>query len=337
MQISRDLWAAALGLLWLSAGPGSARADPPPAAQGSVPGESASEASQVSESKGGYATSLKQAFEEDPSREVVRGHFDQGSPPHTHRYYCLVDPKTGKTEPNGVAGQLVKRRDGMTGIKDPAVSPLSCADAEQKGLLVTTGYLVKGRVGSSPTVVTAAAVGAGSATANPGSASTAPPTTAAPVPPQPASVAAPVLPPPPPAAAGPVDSTVQTEILAVFARFIFGQNAHDRAAVAEVLLDSKDFVWAPERGDPVFGYQPALDAFEQAWRATWRLDPQLKELRVASPAPGVAVLITPLLYTAGAAGRAAATVPVRWSGVFIKASSGWRIAAIFIAPLNESR
>ena len=373
MQISRDSWAAALGLLWLCAGQGSAQADPPPAAPESVPGESASAPSQVSESKGGYATSLKQAFEEDPSREVVRGHFDQGSPPHTHRYYCLVDPKTAKTEPNGVAGQLTKRRDGMTGIKEPAVSPLSCADAQQKGLLVTTGYLVKGPVGSStgsspgstataqgttadvsraggkvssPTGELSSPAGnAGSSAGVPsgapgsvggGSAGGATASLGNPGGP-PASMTAPVPRPPEPAAAGPVNSSVQTEILAVYARFIFGQNAHDRAAVAEVLLDSKDFVLAEYGGNSVWGYQEALDYFEQQWRGTWRLDPQLKELHVASPATGVAVLITPLLYTSGAAGHAGSTVPVRWGGMFVRTNSGWRISAIFIAPLRDWR
>jgi hypothetical protein len=333
MQISRRLWASALGLLWLCGALVSAGADPPPAAEGSVPAESTSGEAQVSESKGGYATSLRQAFEEDPTREVVRGHFEQGTPPHTHRYYCLVDPKTGKTEPNGVAGQLVKRRDGMTGIQDPAVSPLSCADAQQKGLLVTTGYVVKGRA-AGPVAVPAAA-STGSATASPAGSGAAQPMRAAPAAP-PASVAAPVLSPPQPAAAGPVDSSVQTEILAVFARFIFAENAHDHAAVAEVLLNSKDFVLAEYGGNPVWGYQEAMDALESQWRGTSRLDPQLKELHVVSPAAGVAVLITPLLQMSGAAGRAVMTVAVRWSGVFVKTASGWRIAAIFTAPLKDA-
>ena len=81
----------------------------------------------------------------------VRGHFDVGSPPNTQRYYCLVNIKTGKSELNGVAGQLVLRADKMTGIKGAAVSPLSCADAEQKGILITGGYVLSGSVSSKIT------------------------------------------------------------------------------------------------------------------------------------------------------------------------------------------
>jgi hypothetical protein len=54
----------------------------------------------------------------------------------------LVDPKTGKKEPNGVLGQPVPLADGMTGIKAGSVSLYSCDDAEKQRVLVTTGYVV---------------------------------------------------------------------------------------------------------------------------------------------------------------------------------------------------
>src|SRR5882672_10417581 len=95
---------------------------------------------QTSPPRENFFSSLKQAFKQDLDREVVRGHFDVGSPPDTHRYYCLVDAKTGKSEANGVAGEPVLRPDGMTGIKAGAVSFYSCATVEQQGILVTTGY-----------------------------------------------------------------------------------------------------------------------------------------------------------------------------------------------------
>ena len=88
----------------------------------------------------------------------------------------------------------------------------------------------------------------------------------------------------------------------------------------------------PVRGDSIWGYTEALAAFEQQWKGTWKLDPQLQDLRIASVAPGSAVLITPLLYTSGDPGKAATTVPIRWGGVFVKTKAGWRIASIFITP-----
>jgi ketosteroid isomerase-like protein len=91
---------------------------------------------------GNFLSSLKQSFSEDYEHEVVRGHFDIGPAPNSHRYYCLVNPNTGKTENNGIAGTPVRRRDGMTGIEGASVSFYSCSDAESKGLLVTNEYHV---------------------------------------------------------------------------------------------------------------------------------------------------------------------------------------------------
>ena len=300
--------ALALGLLFLSS-VGSSRADPPAAGAGSGDG-------QVSDSKGGFMSSIRQAFGEDFDREVVRGHFDVGSPPDAHRYYCLVDTKTGKREPNGVAGQLVTRRDGMTGIKGGAVAPLSCADAEQKGLLVTSGYVLKGRA-------------AGAVVAAPPPPPAPPAVASAPA--SAPAVAAPAASVTVPAAAEPAGG----DVMATYARFIAGQNAHDPAAVAAVLLDSRELVWAQYGGQSIWGQQEVMEAFQKEWKGTWKLDPQLTEARVENPAAGVAVLITPLLYTFGDPGATPVTVPIRWGGVFVKTSSGWRIASIFITPFKS--
>ncbi len=92
---------------------------------------------------------MKQSLKQDAEYEVVRGHFDLGSPPHTRRYYCLVDTKTGSKESNGVLGDPVPRPDGMTGIKNSYVSLYSCANAEKEGMLVTAGYVMTGRAAAS--------------------------------------------------------------------------------------------------------------------------------------------------------------------------------------------
>jgi hypothetical protein len=92
----------------------------------------------------GLFSSIKQSLKQG-DQDVVRGHFDLGSPPNVHRYYCLVDPKSGALEPNGVLGDPISRVDGMTGIKSNAVSLYRCATAEQQGILVTEGYVLSGR------------------------------------------------------------------------------------------------------------------------------------------------------------------------------------------------
>jgi ketosteroid isomerase-like protein len=137
-----------------------------------------------------------------------------------------------------------------------------------------------------------------------------------------------------PAAHAPAaDNGAQWEIMAVYSRFIAAQNAHDRAALAAVLLDSQDFVWTAHGGDAVWGYREAMEAFERQWQGTWKLEPQLKGLRIASVAADTAVLVTPLLLTQGKPGAAAATVTVSWGGVFVRTQTGWRLASIFVTPL----
>ncbi len=157
--------------------PESSPASPPPASAADAPSQ------WHSMPQDGLFSSIKQNLRES-AQEVVRGHFDLGEPPNVRRYYCLVNPKSGRREPNGVLGDPLPRPDGMTGIKFDAVSLYTCAMAEQKGYLVSTGYLLLG----------------------PALAHAAPPAPAAAPPPPPAvapGVAAPAVAAAPPAAASP--------------------------------------------------------------------------------------------------------------------------------------
>jgi hypothetical protein len=132
----------------------------------------------------GLFSSIKQSLREG-DREIIRGHFEVGSPPNVRRYYCLMDPKTHRREPNGVVGDPVSRPDGMTGINSSAVSLYRCDKAEQQGMLVTAGYVV-------PAHSAAPSASAQTAPAPPSPAS--PPAAALPssAPPLPATAAAPV-------------------------------------------------------------------------------------------------------------------------------------------------
>lgn len=102
-----------------------------------------------------FFSSIKQSLRQGDD-DVVRGHFDLGAPPNEHRYYCLVDPKTGRREPNGVLGEPVPRSDGMTGVKSSAVSLYACARAEQQGLLMSNGYVLTGRAAAKAPKASAA-------------------------------------------------------------------------------------------------------------------------------------------------------------------------------------
>ena len=141
MRITRraryGVLASALSLLGFGSG---AWADPPTDTAAAQPANSSADDAPKTLPQDGFFSSLKQAAKQGYDHEVVRGHFDLGTPPNVHRYYCLVDVKTHAKEPNGVLGDPVPAPGGMTAIKNSSVSMYTCANAEKQGMLVTAGY-----------------------------------------------------------------------------------------------------------------------------------------------------------------------------------------------------
>jgi len=168
------------GLLLLVGATWESRADAP-APQGAAVANAPADAGEPKTlPQDGLFSSIKQSLREG-DQEIIRGHFEVGSPPNVHRYYCLMDPKSHRREPNGVVGEPISRSDGMTGIKSSAVSLYRCDKAEQQGMLVTAGYTVP--TPSAPAPATAAAIPpppAQPAPAPPSSAPSAPAVPAAP-------------------------------------------------------------------------------------------------------------------------------------------------------------
>jgi hypothetical protein len=148
LRIPHFSLAFGVGLILCFGGRGGALADPPAGTQTGASAISSSSDAQTSLPQQSFFSSLKQAFNKDFDHELVRGHFDLGSPPNVRRYYCLVDAKTGRREPNGVLGQPVPAADGKTGIQGGSVSLYSCDNAEKQGMLVTTGYILNAGAGT---------------------------------------------------------------------------------------------------------------------------------------------------------------------------------------------
>ena len=140
---------ACLAAIWLLIG-AAALSDQATGADSPAAGNPAAADLQSALATGDFFSSARQAFSEDFKKEVVRGHFDVGTPPDTHRFYCLVNTKTGKFQLNAVGGETFVRPDGMTGLKSSGVAPLSCEKAEQLGVLVTTGYVLNIRGQNAP-------------------------------------------------------------------------------------------------------------------------------------------------------------------------------------------
>jgi len=119
-------------------------------------------------------------------------------------------------------------------------------------------------------------------------------------------------------------------------RYIAGQNAHDRAVVSEVLLDSKIRVGRKYDGNSIWGQgghggvRGGVEGYLEIGsanagtthreRVAWRRG---ADYATAS--------------TVGEPGKNPFTTPIRWGGVFVKTKSGWRIASIFITPFESWR
>jgi hypothetical protein len=140
---------SAVGLLLLFGAGNAVLADPPAGTQAGASDASASSDEPKTLPQENFFSSVKQSLRLGFDHEVVRGHFDLGSPPNQRRYYCLLDTKTRSKEPNGVLGQPVPLPDGTTGLKVDSVSLYGCAAAEKQGMLVTAGYVLKGPNGSA--------------------------------------------------------------------------------------------------------------------------------------------------------------------------------------------
>jgi hypothetical protein len=128
----------------------SALAQSSTGADGGAPQSSSPSEAPKALPEGSVFSSLQQSFKEIPDQLAVRGHFDLGAPPHVLRYYCLINIKTGSSETYAVRGDLAPRPGGITGIKNIAVSLYSCVDAQQQGLLVTSGYALGGSAAGAP-------------------------------------------------------------------------------------------------------------------------------------------------------------------------------------------
>jgi hypothetical protein len=189
--LGRPSQTVAVGLLLLFGAGNGVLADPPAGAEtGASDATSASDEPKTLPQEN-FFSSVRQSLRLGFDHEVVRGHFDLGSPPNRRRYYCLLDTKTRSKEPNGVLGQPVPLPDGTTGLKVDSVSLYGCAAAEKQGMLVTTGYVLKAPNGS-----TLAPPAPAPAPAAPAQTQTPPASSTAATIPEPAS-----LPPPAPAQA----------------------------------------------------------------------------------------------------------------------------------------
>ena len=119
---------------------------------------------------------------------------------------------------------------------------------------------------------------------------------------------------------------------AAFDQFVKAQNAHDVAGVRELLLDSPRFLWVT-RGTPIWGRDAALKRFEALYQGTWKLSPDLPNLKAVFVSDTTAQLHVPIIFNIGPAGQAAPDAPFLMNQTLVKTPAGWRIANILPIPL----
>jgi len=124
----------------------------------------------------------------------------------------------------------------------------------------------------------------------------------------------------------------EDDVRAVFDQFVKAQNSHDLAGVREVLLDSPNFLWVT-RGAPVWGREAALKRFESLYQGTWKLSPDMSNLKTVLVSETTAQLYIPITFNIGAPGQTAPDTPFLMNQTLVKTTAGWRIANILPIPL----
>ncbi len=132
--------------------------------------------------------------------------------------------------------------------------------------------------------------------------------------------------------AGGVRASPEDDVRAAFDQFVKAQNAHDIAAVRELLLDSPNFLWVT-RGSPIWGRDAALKRFEALYQGTWKLSPDTSNLKAVLVSDTTAQIHVPITFNIGPPGQPASDAPFLMNQTLVKTAAGWRIANILPIPL----
>ena len=127
-------------------------------------------------------------------------------------------------------------------------------------------------------------------------------------------------------------ATPEDDVKGTFGRFVIAQNAHDVAAVRDLLLDSPSFLWVT-RGAPIWGRDAAMKRFETLYQGTWKLSPDVSGLKVVMLSDTTAQLFVPITFNIGPLGQPAPDTPFLMNQTLVKSAEGWRIANILPIPL----
>ena len=129
-----------------------------------------------------------------------------------------------------------------------------------------------------------------------------------------------------------VRASPEDDVRTAFDQFVMAQNSHDVAAVRELLLDSPNFLWVT-RGVPIWGRDAALKRFETLYQGTWKLSPDVANLKAVLLSDTAAQLYVPIIFNIGPLGQPAPDAPFLMNQTLVKTAAGWPIANILPIPL----
>jgi len=133
-------------------------------------------------------------------------------------------------------------------------------------------------------------------------------------------------------AASAASAASEDDVRAAFDQFVKAQNSHDVEGVRELLLDSPNFLWVT-RAAPIWGREAALKRFESLYQGTWKLTPDMQNLKAVLVSDTTAQLYVPITFNIGAAGHPAPDTPFLMNQTFVKTPTGWKIANILPIPV----
>ena len=86
-------------------------------------------------------------------------------------------------------------------------------------------------------------------------------------------------------------------------------------------------------GAPVWGRDAALKRFEALYQGTWKLSPDMANLKAVMQSDTTAQLHVPIVFNIGPTGQPAPDAPFLMNQTLVKTAAGWRIASILPIPL----
>jgi hypothetical protein len=125
-------------------------------------------------------------------------------------------------------------------------------------------------------------------------------------------------------------------VRALFLKQVDAENAHDIVKLDSVLADSHDDKSSPvsfvARAYQFWGKSEVMKHFEETFKGTWHLEPDMARSRVIPLGPDTVQIYAPTKVTLGAPGKEAVTATYLINQFAVRTSQGWRFTAILPVP-----